>query len=717
MSVSAGQWPEERDGHEKGIFMDASQKFINRELGWLSFNEQVLEEALDPEVPLLERLRFLSIVANNLDEFFMVRVAELKRQEAEGDRERCPAGMTAEEQLAAISVRAHALVERTIECAMKDVLSNLARQGIRLYAWEELTEAQRSHLTRLFHERFFPVLTPLAIDPAHPFPILQNLRLNLGVLLDPKEGEAEPRLAIVQLPAAIPRLIDLPGYQTHAYLCLEEILRHHLTPLFPAQNILDVAAFRITRDSELDFDGDAPSFLAAVESELRKRRTNHPVRLEVEASIRPQFLAILQARIGLGDPDVYRIPGPLDLSAFFQLADLSGFDALHYEPFPPQPVPELEDSEDLWTAIRTQDILLHHPYETFDPVTELLKTAARDPNVLAIKQTLYRTSRNSPIIEALTEAARNGKQVCVVVELMARFDEERNIEGARRLEEAGAHVIWGIVGLKTHAKICLVVRREPEGVRRYVHLSTGNYNERTARLYTDLGLLTADERFGQDASNFFNALTGYSDVPAFHHFAMAPYNLRERLLGLVKRETRWAKDGPASMTLKMNSLVDDDLIEALYEASQAGVKIRMNVRGICCLRPGIPGLSENIEVVSIIDRFLEHARIYHFHNGGEDEVYLASADWMPRNLDRRIELLFPVRDGRLKQKLLENLEVYFRDNRNGRVLMPDGTYRRRQPGPGEPVTRCQVAFHQAAIEQRRRRARRPPLQLVPRSQS
>ncbi|MDP6357585.1 MAG: polyphosphate kinase 1 [Planctomycetota bacterium] len=691
-----------------------NQKFFNRELAWLGFNWEVLEEALDPEVPLFDRLFFLSIVANNLDEFFMVRIAGLKRDEREGKKSKCPAGMTPVEQLKAISEKAHEQVHKTYVCLNDSVGPAAAELGLKIHRWKDLSESERHHLEYRFHEDFFPVLTPMGIDFSHPFPLLQNLSINLGVLLERDKGEEHDRLAIVPIPSVLPRFVELPSDEGNEFVPLEEIVRQHLASIFPGQKILDTVVLRITRDSELDLDGDAPSLLAEVERELRNRRTNNPVRLEVESDIEDNFLQILKDLLGLESDDIYFIPGIQDLSALSDLAFLPGYDDHHFESQPPQRVPELEEADDIWEAIRTRDILLHHPYDSFDPVVGMLKTAAADPDVLAIKQTLYRTSRNSPVIEALTAAALAGKQVCVLIELMARFDEERNIEGARQLEEAGAHVIWGMMGLKTHAKVCLVVRREPAGIRRYVHLGTGNYNERTAKLYTDFGVLTVSDTFGKDASSFFNALTGYSDIPEYHHMIMAPYQLRDRLLFLVNREVARAQDGLAArITLKMNSLVDPTLIESLYRASQAGVEVLCNVRGICCLRPGVPGLSEKIKVVSIIDRYLEHSRIYHFLNGGNDEVYLSSADWMPRNLDRRIELLFPLVDPNVKQKMLDNLEIYFEDNRNARVLQQDGSYQRCSPN-GQPELRCQVYFYEEARRQRKSATARPPSQLVPR---
>ncbi|MDA0837711.1 MAG: polyphosphate kinase 1 [Planctomycetota bacterium] len=694
-----------------------NQKFFNRELAWLEFNWEVLEEALDPEVPLFDRLFFLSVVANNLDEFFMVRVAGLKRDEREGMTERCPAGMTPREQLKAISDRAHEQVNKTYLCLNESVGPAAAEQGLKIQRWKNLSESERHHLEYQFHEDFFPVLTPMGIDFSHPFPLLQNLSINLCVLLERNEEDEHDRLAIVPIPSVLPRFVELPTEEGNEFVPLEEIVRQHLSAIFPGQKILDTVVLRITRDSELDLDGDAPSLLAEVEREVRNRRSNNPVRLELESSIQEGFLQILKDLIKLEDEDVYLVPGFLALSALSELAFLPGYDDHHFQPQPPQPVQEFEATEDIWEAIRKGDILLHHPFQSFDPVVELLKTAAADPDVLAIKQTLYRTSRNSPIIKALTDAALAGKQVCVLIELMARFDEERNIQGARRLEEAGAHVIWGIMGLKTHAKICLIVRREPSGIRRYVHLGTGNYNERTAKLYTDYGVLTASDTFGRDASSFFNALTGYSDIPEFHHVIMAPYQLRDRLLFLVNREVSRAQDGLAArITLKMNSLADPTLIESLYHASQAGVKIRCNVRGICCLRPGVSGLSENIRVVSIIDRYLEHARVYHFHNGGNDEVYLSSADWMPRNLDRRIELLFPLVDPDVKQKVMENLEIYFGDNRSARVLQKEGSYI-HMGSKGEPELRSQAYFYDQARRQGKSATARPPLQLVPKERA
>lgn len=692
-----------------------NQRFFNRELAWLGFNGQVLEEALDPEVPLLERLRFLSIVWNNLDEFFMVRVARLKSKDAKDTAAQCPTGMTVSDQLEAISIQAQDLTRRTYRCAMDDVLPKVAESGIRFLSWEELSESERDSLSEVFHQEIFPVLTPRGVDRSEPFPILQNLSPHLGVLLQPKKGAKEPRLAIVEIPSVISRFLSASAERRHDYVLLEEVIRQHVVDLFPGQRILDTVVFRITRDSELDPDGDAQSLLTEIQEELHKRRKSNPVRLEVESRISTRFLELLKKRIDLGDPDLYLIPGPIDLSAFSALADLSGFDACRYEPYPPQPLVELAETDDLWSVIRHEDLLLHHPFDSFDPVVEMLKSAATDPQVLAIKQILYRTSRNSPVIAALAEAAHNGKQVCVLIELMARFDEQRNIEGAHLLEQAGAHVIWGVRGLKVHAKACMIVRREPQGIRRYLHLGTGNYNERTAKLYTDYGLLTADDSFGADVSALFNALTGYSDVPEFGHCVMAPYRLRDRLGFLIERETSRAGDGSqARITLKMNSLVDPQLIEKLYEASAAGVEVLCNVRGICCLRPGVPGLSENIRVISIIDRFLEHPRVYHFRNAGNDELYLSSADWMPRNLDRRVELFFPVYDPALKQKLLDNFEVYFSDNRSARELQPDGTYVRRCPAHGEPERRSQTLFHRAAVREQQEKRSRAPTQLTPR---
>jgi polyphosphate kinase len=677
--------------------------FINRELSWLAFNYRVLEEAMDPTVPLLDRLKFAIIVSTNLDEFFMVRVAGLKNAVQEGDTTPDLAGLTPRQQLHVVSERAHEMVETLGQTLTDQILPALAEQGVRIVPLASLEPPQRGHLSRYFRSEVLPALTPLAIDASRPFPRLANLTLNLGVLLSPAGEEEEPRLGVVQVPSGLRRLVRPIGGEGASYVLLEEIIRSELEALFPGQRILDSSLFRIVRDAEMELDDEGGrDFLQAVEEELRKRRSNRVVRLEVEAAVGDALLAILVHRLDIEVPDIYHVRGPLDVRALQPLVDLPALERLREPVLKPVQALDPAEQQEIFDVVRQRDVLLHHPYESFDPVVAFVTAAARDPDVLAIKQTLYRTSGDSQVVQALAEAAEHGKQVTVLVELMARFDELSNIRWARSLEESGAHVIYGIRGYKTHAKICLVVRRGRHGIERFVHLGTGNYNERTARLYTDFGLMTADQAIGEDASSFFNALTGYSDPPRMKKLVMAPSSLRERFLRLIEREQRRAEEGQAAeIRAKMNSLVDDELIRALYDASRAGVKIRLNVRGICCLRPGVKGVSETIEVVSVVDRFLEHSRVYYFRNGGDEEVYLSTADWMTRNLDRRIELLFPVSPD-CRKKVLEVVEFMFQDDVKARRLMPDGTYRRKRPARGEEPFRAQLRLY----EQTRRSAER-----------
>ena len=671
--------------------------FINREQSWLEFNHRVFEEAADPTVPLLDRLKFAIIVSTNLDEFFMVRVARLERAIEEGDTSPDAAGLRPRQQLEAISTRAHLMADALGRTLCDEVLPGLREHGIRLASLDELEEAPRAALSRHFPAEVSPALTPRASDVSRPFPRLSNLSLNLALLLAPGEGETEPRLAMVQVPSGLRRLVRPAGVEGSTYVLLEEIVRAELASLFPGQMVLESAAFRVARDAELELDdeGGRP-YLEALEEELKKRRTGQVIRLEVEAGIGQALLQKLTSSLEVEEPSVYRVRGPLDMRGLWPLVELPALE--HLREAIPKPLASVseEDQKGIFARLAEGDILLHQPYESFDPVIGFVSAAASDPDVLAIKQTLYRTSGESPIVRALARAADAGKQVTVLVELMARFDEQSNIRWARRLEEAGAHVIYGIRGYKTHAKICLVVRRGRHGIERYVHLGTGNYNERTARLYTDFGLMTADPVIGEDASAFFNALTGYSDPPRLRKLTMAPTGLRERVLKLIERERRRAQDGQAAeIRAKMNALVDEDMIRALYDASRAGVRIRLNVRGICCLRPGLKGVSDTIEVVSIVDRFLEHARIFYFRNGGDEEVYLGSADWMPRNLDRRIELLFPVSPA-CRRKVMDALDAMFLDNVKARRLQPDGTYRRKRPGKGEEPFRAQVRLYEDA---------------------
>ena len=672
--------------------------FLNRELSWLEFNLRVLEEAVDAQNPLLERLKFATIVASNLDEFFMVRVAALKNAVEEGDASPDLAGLTPAQQLQQISARAHEMVDRLYAGLSAEILPALGERGIRILPVEGLEAAQRAALARHFRDEVSPALTPLAIDSSRPFPMLSSLSLNVAVLLAPAEGEERPRLGVVQVPARLPRLVRPLGADGTTYVLLEDVIRSELSALFPGQALLESAAFRVSRDAELDLDDEGGrDFLQAVEEELRNRRKGSVARLEVEAGVGEALLGVLAERVAVGPEDVYRVKGPLDIRALFPLVELPFLEDLRDVPLKPLQFLEPAEREDLFSLLEQRDVLLHHPYESFDPVVALVENAARDPDVLAIKQTLYRTSGDSPVVRALAHTAEQGKQVTVLVELMARFDEQSNIRWARSLEEAGAHVIYGIRGYKTHAKICLVVRRGRSGIRRYVHLGTGNYNDRTARLYTDFGLMTADREMGVDASAFFNALTGYSDPPRMKKLVMAPTHLRERILKLIEREQRRAEAGQtAQIQAKMNSLVDEEIIRALYEASKAGVPIRLNVRGICCLRPGVKGVSETIEVVSIVDRFLEHARVFHFRNGGDEEVYLASADLMPRNLDKRIELLFPVEAPECRHKVLEALEAMFLDNVKARRLQADGSHKRRRPAKGDEPFRAQLHLYREA---------------------
>ena len=668
--------------------------FLNRELSWLEFNARVLEEATDPATPLLERLKFACIAASNLDEFFMVRVAGLKNALAEGDASPDLAGLTPAQQLQRIAERVHAMVDALYEVIHGEIFPALGERGVRLMRPTDLVGGPRAALSRYFRDEVLPALTPLAIDASRPFPMLAALSLNLALLLAPGEGEEEPRLAVVQVPGRLPRLVRPPGVEGTSYVLLEDVVREELGSLFPGQEILDVAAFRVARDSELDLDDEGGrDLLQAIEEELRNRRRSEIVRLEVEAGVGEPLLETLTARLYVGPDDVYRVRGPVDIRPLMALVDIPALEDLREPPL--RPLPALEAAgEVLFALLDAREVVLHHPYDSFDPVVAFVTSAAEDGDVLAIKQTLYRTSGESPIVRALARAAENGKQVTVLVELLARFDEQSNIEWARRLEQSGCHVIYGIRGYKTHAKICLVVRRGPRGIRRYVHLGTGNYNDRTARIYTDFGVMTSDREIGEDASAFFNALTGYSDPPRMRKLVMAPNQLRERVLKLIQRERQRAEAGqPAEIQAKMNSLVHEDIIRALYDAARSGVRIRLAVRGICCLRPGLKGTSEGIEVVSIVDRFLEHSRIFHFRNGGDEEVYLSSADWMPRNLDRRIELLFPVESAEGRQKVLLALDAIFQDNVKARRLQTDGSYRRRRPAKGEEPYRAQIELY------------------------
>ena len=671
--------------------------FFNRELSWLEFNQRVLDEACDPTNPLLERLKFFTITSSNLDEFFEVRVAGLKQQIESGNNARSVDGMTPEEIFAAITHRVRKMVVDKYACWHTELQPALAKHKIRLLDIAILKSADLKWLEEFYNSKVGPVLTPLAIDPAHPFPQLLNKSLNLIVQLEmPKNGTPLKHLAVVQCPAILPRVIQLPRDDDNRdYVFLGQLIGHFLADLFPGTKILGYWQFRLTRNSELYVDeGDTPNLLKAVEAELHKRRRGHAVRLEISHDCPKPVRETLLETLHLTEQDLYLVDGPLNPTRLMALYSGSHSPELRDAPFLAPVAPALLGKKDVFAAIRERDILLHHPYENFSSVVEFLETAATDSDTLAIKMTLYRTGGDPRIVGALMNAVNNGKQVTAVVELRARFDEANNIEWARKLEENGVHVVYGLVGYKIHAKVSLVVRREGEQIRRYVHLGTGNYNPTTAKLYTDLSLLTCRPEFGEDATNLFNLLTGICQFPGMSKLVVAPFELHARLLQLIAREAENAKRGlPAQIIAKFNSLVEPKLIEALYAASKAGVKIDLIVRGICCLRPGVAGLSENITVRSIVDRFLEHSRIYYFENACQPEMFVGSADWMPRNLFRRIEVVFPVEDGILCNRIIsEILRVCLADNTKARFLGPDGKYHRAKIAPGEKPRRSQIDF-------------------------
>ena len=656
-------------------------RLINRELGWIEFNSRVLEEGLDKSLPLLERLKFLSIFSTNLDEFFMVRIAGLQEQLETNPNSLSPDGLTPATQLKLISDRIGPLLKLQSDCLLNDILPGLEQLGIRLIQQKDLTAEEEQSLERFFTERVFPILTPLAVDPGHPFPYISNISLNLGILLRPcgSSREEEPRFARVKIPPNVPRLVRVND--THKFVLLEHLVSTHIGSLFPKCTILECQPFRITRDADIEIEEDeAEDLLKSVQQTLRQRRFGFGVRLEISSTMSAPMTELLRRSLQLETQDVYSIDGPLnipDLMALYKL-DLP---AAKDKPFEPMIPPVFRQGDSIFDIIRAQDVLLHHPYESFMPVVEFFRTASKDPNVLAIKATLYRVGSDSPIVNALIEAAERGKQVAVLVELKARFDEENNILWARRLEEAGAHVIYGIVGLKTHAKMTLVIRQEGGNLRRYVHLATGNYNPVTARIYTDVCLFTADPEFGADASELFNYLTGFSGQTQYRKLFVAPVGLREHLIALIRREAEHKTEGrPAGIIAKCNSLTDTALIEELYAASAAGVPITLIIRGVCCLRPGVPGLSENIRVASIVGRFLEHSRVYLFLNGGKEELYIGSADLMHRNLNRRVEAFFPIRAPQLRMRArTELLEDAVADNTKIRWLQADGNYQRVSP--------------------------------------
>jgi polyphosphate kinase len=671
--------------------------YINRELSWLSFNRHVLDEAKDPSHPLLERVKFLSIFAGNLDEFFMIRIAGLRHQLAKGVLEAPPDGMSPARQLDSIRKELLPVLEEQADCWKQDLLPKLASAGIHIHAYTDLTSEQQAGLRSYFIDDIFPVLTPLAFDPSHPFPFISNLSLNLAIIV--RDHAGKEYFARVKVPTNLfPRLVRIPGsgsnrnddHDVHLIFA-EEIIAANLDLLFPGLAVVASFPFRITRDADPEIEEDeASDLLTAVEEVMEQRRTGLPVRLEVSGSMPERISHMLEAQLGVPAPMIYHITIPLGMSDVMQLLSLGRPD-LRDQPFAPCLPPDLAEGRDIFAAIAKNDILLFHPYDSFAPVVSFLQQAANDPDVLAIKMTLYRTGANSPVVAALEEARENGKAVAALIELKARFDEENNIGWARQLERAGVHVVYGIRGLKVHAKVCMVVRREKGGIRRYVHLGTGNYNSATSRVYTDFGLFTCDPDIGADAAELFNFLTGYARIERYRSLHVAPVSLRSAILERIDREiARHRSHGDGHLIFKMNALVDRECIMALYRASQAGVKIDLQVRGICCLRPGIPGLSDTIRVSTIVGRFLEHARLYYFHNGGEEEVILGSADLMPRNLDRRVEILFPVRNPGIRALLMEKIvPALLKDTRKMRVMRPDGTYGRSVPAGDEAACDAQ----------------------------
>ena len=672
--------------------------YRNRELSWLSFNERVLSEARDKSIPLFERLKFLSITSSNLDEFHMIRVASLKDMVHAEYTKPDIAGMTPKEQLKAISEKTHEMVQVQYSTYNRSLLPALAHIGLNIISTHEaLTPEQAAYVDEYFEENIYPVLTPMAMDSSRPFPLIRNKTLNIGALIqkkdsglsaktekkegkkeDNKKGKAELEFATVQVPSVLPRFITLPAKEGEGcnVILLEEIIERNIGKLFLSYDVVCAHPYRVMRNADLSIDeDDAADLLKEIQKQLKKRQWGEVIRLEVEEKIDKRLLKILKHEFDIGDEDIFFIPGPVDLTFLMKMYGLEGFEKYKTPKYTPAAVPALQNEDDIFTNIRKGDILLHHPYQSFDPVVQFVKQAAKAPDVLAIKQTLYRVSGNSPIIAALAQAAENGKQVSVLVELKARFDEENNIVWAKMLEKAGCHVIYGLLGLKTHSKITLVVRREETGIRRYVHLGTGNYNDSTAKLYTDCGLLTCDARIGEDATAVFNMLSGYSEPESWNKLVVAPLWMRDRFLHLIAMEEANARKGQkAHIVAKMNSLCDRGIIAALYRAAAAGVKIDLIIRGICCLKVGIPGISENITVRSIVGNFLEHARIFYFYSNGSEEVYMGSADWMPRNLDKRVEIVFPVEDEKIKKEVMHILEIQMEDNVKAHILQPDGSY-------------------------------------------
>lgn len=676
--------------------------YENRELSWIKFDHRVLEEAKDKTIPLLERLKFVSITSSNLDEFFMVRVASLKDMVHANYKKRDIAGMTASEQLTAINQATRELVNSQYQTFNRSLMPLLNKEGIYLInEYEELNEEQAAFVDRYFMEQVYPVLTPMAVDASRPFPLIRNKSLNIAVLLQSKKEKEETVFATVQVPSVLSRLVQIPGGEPGqvCFILLEQIIERNIQKLYSNYKVLCAYPYRIMRNADLTIDEDeASDLLKEIQNKLKMRQWGEVIRLEVEDKIDKRILRFLRSELKVAEEDIFHINGPIDLTVLMKMYGIDGFDHLRYPSYTPQRVPEIEPGSNIFEAIRKGDIFLHHPYETFDPVVDFIRQAAKDKDVLAIKQTLYRVSGNSPIISSLAEAAENGKQVTVLVELKARFDEEHNIVWAKKLEKAGCHVIYGLVGLKTHSKIALVVRKEEDGIRRYVHLGTGNYNDSTAKLYTDCGVFTCKDSIGEDATAAFNMLSGYSEPLSWNDLILAPHWLRDKFLSFIQRETKNAREGKeARIIAKMNSLCDPGIIAALYEASAAGVKIDLIVRGICCLKVGIPEVSENITVRSIVGNFLEHSRIFYFYNNGQTEIYMGSADWMPRNLDRRVEIIFPLLEEDIKAKAYHILDMELQDTVKARILGADGQYTRVDKR-GKAIINSQELFCEEAKE-------------------
>jgi polyphosphate kinase len=690
----------------KAVRFDSSRYYNNRELSWLAFNERVLEEALDYQNPLLERMKFLAIFSSNLDEFFMVRVAGLKDQvKANYFKPENKAGLTPKQQLEEISIKNHELVDLQDETFNHLIIPQLNEEDIHLLDVKDLNEEQLTFLEIFFEEQIFPVLTPLAVDAYRPFPMLLNKSLNLVVIMENSEPEEEKeKVALVQVPSVLDRVISLPCKEgEERFILLENVIIHFIDKVFKGYNVSSASAFRITRNADMTIHEEgARDLLLEIEKELQKRKWGAAVRLEVqEGKVNEKVLDYLLSELEIHNKDVYKIKGPLDLTFLFGFIShiKKKRENLSFEVFIPQPPRDLRSDEDLFEKAFHEDLFFHHPYESFEPIVDFVSVAADDPNVLAIKQTLYRVSGDSPVIEALKRAAENRKQVTVLVELKARFDEENNVQWAKELEKAGCHVIYGMNNLKTHSKITLVVRKTHGRIDRFVHLGTGNYNDQTAKLYTDMGMITSKRKFGIDATNFFNYLSGYTEKPEFHHLVVAPFDIRDEFIRLIDQEiVSHAANGNGRIVAKMNSLTDKELIMKMYEASSAGVKIDLIIRGICCLRPGIKGVSENIQVISIVGRFLEHSRIYYFHQNGEGKMYLSSADMMTRNMVKRVEILFPIYKGSIKRRLLDILDLTWRDNMKARKQDSEGNYHYVQRKKGDRPINSQLELKREVSE-------------------